>query len=138
MYSHVSGFTFLRSISKLYTDDYINANSLAVPVSALTLSPAEPSVNSGNNISLECQTNYCNPSSTIIWHIDSEKVSGQIDIAIDTNGTGLLRTTSVLQYTAVPNDDGKLVYCTATNFKGHIIASEKHLLNVKCKFFILI
>lgn len=121
---------FLRSISKLYTDDFINANSLAVPVSALTLSPEELSVNSGNNISLECQTNYCNPSSTIIWLIDSEKVSGQIDIVIDTNATGLLRTTSVLQYTAVPNGDGKLVYCTATNFKGHYCIRETL---AKCK-----
>lgn len=122
----------------LYTDDYYNANSLAVPVLALTLSPTELSVNSGNIISLECQTNYCNPPSTIIWYIDGEKVSGQIKVTIDTNSTGISRTTSVLQYTAVPSDDGKPVYCTATNFEGYIIESRKHYLNVKCEFFILI
>lgn len=88
-------------------------------------------MNSGNIISLECQTNYCNPPSTIIWYLGDKKISGHINVTIDTNSTGLSRTTSVLQYTAITSDDGNPIFCTASNIEGHTIASSTNVLNVR-------
>lgn len=139
VYDLITSFHFFRTYWHLYImKKFQNANSLSVPVSALTLSPTELSVNSGNIISLECQTNYCNPPSTIIWYLGDKKISGHINVTIDTTSTGLSRTISVLQYTAVTSDDGNPIFCTASNIEGHTIASSTNVLNVRCEFFILI
>lgn len=108
-------------------------NLLTVPVSTLILSPTKLSVNSGKIIYLECQTNYCNPPSTIIWYINNEKIAGHVNITIDTSSTGLSRTTSVLQYTAVTSDDGNLIFCTASNIEGLTITSTTNILDVRCE-----
>lgn len=92
---------------------------------SVNLEYTEFSVNSGNIISLEFKTDYCNPPSTIIWYIGDKKVSCHINFTIDTNNSYLSRTTSVLQYTVVPNDPGKLMFCIATNIKGHTVESSK-------------
>lgn len=108
-------------------------NLLTVPVSTLILSPTKLSVNSGKIVYLECQTNYCNPPSTIIWYINNEKIAGHVNITIDTSSTGLSRTTSVLQYTAVTSDDGNLIFCTASNIEGLTIRSTTNILDVRCE-----
>lgn len=102
------------------------------------MNPSALSVNSGNIISLECQTDYCNPPANISWYIGDNKVSGHKNVTIESNSSGLSRTTSVHQYTAVPTDHGKPIFCTTTNIEGHIIVSRKNMLNIRSEYFTLI
>ncbi|XP_062572124.1 cell adhesion molecule 2-like [Saccostrea cucullata] len=104
--------------------------TVIVPVTSVTLTPTRMTVDAGKTITLTCQTGYCNPAANITWFKSSVDVTSQATSSTDTDSKGLVRTTSVLQYTGVAGDNGQQVYCQAMNKKDQRVTSTQHTLNI--------
>ncbi|XP_062572115.1 neural cell adhesion molecule 1-like isoform X2 [Saccostrea cucullata] len=100
-------------------------------VTSVTLTPNQITVDAGKQITLTCQTDYCNPAANITWYKASTDVTSEAASSTVTDSNGLVRTTSVLQYTGVAEDSGQQVYCRAMNKKGQIVESRRHTLNIR-------
>lgn len=83
---------------------------------------------------LTCQTSYCQPPATVTWYIANREISDHKILTYDTNQYFHSRTTSKLQYTAMPRDNGQNMYCFANNIKGESVVSDKITLDVRCKY----
>lgn len=106
---------------------------------SLTLSPYPITVNTSERIDLTCTTGLCNPEAAIRWFKGGEDITSKsvIEIKSAAGSNSFLRTTSILQYTAVKADNGAQLYCEATNQIGPSVKSEVYTLNVKCKHLLL-
>lgn len=103
-----------------------------VPVTSVTITPVATTLIDGQVISLICITSYCNPPANITWY----KSTTAIHVTSHSTSTrnGLVRTTSSLQTQVVKMDNGKHVYCTASNIPGRSINSTVLTLAVLCTY----
>lgn len=106
-----------------------------VPVTSVTITPVATTLIDGQVINLICITSYCNPPAYITWyksrtdmHVTSQSTSSR------NMSDGLVRTTSSLQTQVVKMDNGKHVYCTASNIPGRSINSIVLTLAVLCTY----
>lgn len=104
-----------------------------VPTKSVILNPTQVTVNTGKSITLTCQTDYCNPTANITWFKSSYDITSSSTSTTDVDSDGFVRTTSVLQYTFVREDNGHQVHCTASNSDGQIVTSSLSTLDVRCK-----
>ncbi|XP_062605655.1 synaptogenesis protein syg-2-like [Saccostrea cucullata] len=119
---------------RLFSDERSNQVNFNVTVSvtSVTLTPTNITVDAGKQINLICQTDYCNPAASITWYKASYSVATPTTVTTDTNSNGLYRTTSVLQYTGVPEDNGRQVYCNASNRPSwQNVGSNKYTLDIR-------
>ncbi|XP_061168925.1 synaptogenesis protein syg-2-like [Saccostrea echinata] len=105
--------------------------SVIVLVKSVTLHPTQITMDVGKQITLTCQTNYCNPAANITWYKASPILATPTTDTTDIDSNGLVRTTSVLQYTGVAGDNGQQVYCRASNRPGQRVESNKYMLDIR-------
>ena len=84
-------------------------------------------------MNLTCTTSYCNPPANITWYLSSVDITSQSLSAIEKSG-GLFRTVSSLLREVVKEDNGKQVYCRASNTLGEHVISSVQTVNVLCKW----
>lgn len=103
-----------------------------VPVTSVTITPVATTLIDGQVINLICITSYCNPPANITCY----KSTTAIHVTSHSTSTrnGLVRTTSSLQTQVVKMDNGKHVYCTASNIPGRSINSTVLTLAVLCTY----
>lgn len=68
-----------------------------VPVSTVSISANQTAVSSGTTMYLACETDYCNPPTTVSWYKNNIEISGHTHVTIDSNEYFLSRTISKLQ-----------------------------------------
>ncbi|XP_056002887.1 cell adhesion molecule 2-like isoform X2 [Ostrea edulis] len=102
-----------------------------VPTKSVILNPTQVTVNTGKSITLTCQTDYCNPTANITWFKSSYDITSSSTSTTDVDSDGFVRTTYVLQYTFVREDNGQQVHCTASNSDGQIVTSSLSTLDVR-------
>lgn len=83
---------------------------------------------------LTCQTSYCHPPATVTWYNDNIEILDNTIVTIDKNPYFLSRMTSKIQYTVMPQDNGKNIYCITSNILGERVVSDKITLDVRCKY----
>lgn len=99
----------------------------------MNLTLDQTAVNISQQIHLTCTTDYCNPAASITWYKEGYPISKNVIQNDETTDSNYLKkTTSVLTYTGLKEDNMKLVYCTATNLIN-TVNSTMHQLDVKCK-----
>lgn len=103
------------------------------PITNVTLYFNQNSVNISEQMRLTCVSEYCYPSAHITWYIGSDVVSESIIDNVSSGNDGLFQTTSTLQYTGVEADNGKPVYCKASNLHNITVESSRKYLDVICK-----
>lgn len=103
----------------------------------MTLTPTQIEVVAGNKTTLKCETGDCIPSANITWKISSNVLTGDLENTTN-DTTGLVKTTSFLQFEFTKADNGKEVFCTAQNIQGKSVDSRRHPVTVFCKLLILI
>lgn len=102
------------------------------PVSSVTLAPSSMVVTVGKQMNLSCTTSYCLPPAIITWHLSStENMNSTIVTYNESND--LVKTTSLLQKRVDKSDNGKLVFCTASNIPGRHVNSSVHTVIAWCK-----
>lgn len=106
-----------------------------VPVTSVTITPVATTLIDGQVINLISITSYCNPPANITWY----KLTTAIHVTSHSASTrnisdGLVRTTSSLQTQVVQMENGKQVYCTASNIPGRSINSTVLTLAVLCTY----
>lgn len=107
------------------------------PFQFLSLLPSSvrtKSVDSGTIMYLTCQTSNCHPPAIVTWYNDNIEISDHTIVTVDTNQLFLSRMKSKLQYTVMPQDNGKNIYCIASNIQGERVVSEKITVDVRCKY----
>lgn len=113
---------------------YILFKTFTVPVTSVIISTNKTSLDSGTTMYLTCQASYCQPPATITWYNGNREISDHTILTYDTNQYFHSRTTSNLQYTTMPRDNGQNIYCFANNIKGESVVSDKITLDVRCKY----
>lgn len=107
--------------------------NLTVPMTSVTLTPTSTTFMAGQQINLTCITSYCNPPANITWYKSSTDITSQATVTIDTSD-GLVSTTSSLQTLVFKMDDGKQVYCTASNIPSSSVISTVLSVVVLCTY----
>lgn len=107
--------------------------NLTVLMTSVTLTPTSTTFMAGQEINLTCKTSYCNPPANITWYKSSTDITSQATVTRDTSD-GLVRTTSSLQTLVFKMDNGKQVYCTASNIPGSSVISTVLSLVVLCTY----
>lgn len=105
---------------------------ISVPVTSVTLAPTSTNVTAGQQMYINCTTSYCYPAANITWYMISTNFINQFTLTKNTSN-GLVRTLSALSINASKSDNGKQVYCTASNISGKRINSTVNMLTVLCK-----
>nr|XP_022287393.1 hemicentin-1-like isoform X3 [Crassostrea virginica] len=106
--------------------------SVKVPVTSVTLTPTSITVTDGQQMNLTCTTSASNPQANITWHKSSRDITSQSTSTTEEVG-GLARTVSSLQSIVGKEDNGKQIYCRASNTPNHAVTSNVQLLNVQYK-----
>lgn len=83
---------------------------------------------------LTCQTSFCHPLATVTWYNDNKEISDHTVVTVDKNPYFLSRMTSKLEFTVMPKDNGKEIYCIVSNILGERVFSDKITLDVRCKY----
>ena len=83
-------------------------------------------------MNLTCTTSASNPQANITWYKSSVDITNQSTFTVEEEG-GLARTKSSLRIVVVKEDNGKQVYCRASNAPNKIKTSSMQTLNVMCK-----
>ena len=104
----------------------------AVPVTAATLTPTLIIFTAGQKMNLTCTTSASNPQANITWYKSSVDITSQSTFSTQREG-GLTRTISSLQGRVVKEDNGKQLYCSASNTPNKTVTSIVQTLNVMCK-----
>lgn len=105
---------------------------ISVPVTSVTLAPTSINVTAGQQMYINCTTSYCYPPANITWNMTATNFTIQFTFTKNTSN-GLVRTLSALSINASKSDNGKQVYCTASNISGKRINSSVNMLTVLCK-----
>ncbi|XP_065933086.1 nephrin isoform X2 [Magallana gigas] len=105
---------------------------VAVPVTSVTLAPTSINVTAGQQMYINCTTSYCYPPANITWYMSSTNFTNQFTLTKNTSN-GLVRTLSALSINASKSDNGKRVYCTASNISGRRVNSTVNMLTVLYK-----
>nr|XP_022327036.1 B-cell receptor CD22-like isoform X1 [Crassostrea virginica] len=120
----------------LCQDFYAKSNnvviSVKVPITSITLTPTTVAVIDGQQMHLMCTTSYCNPQANIKWYKSSVDITSQANDTTE-NRDGLVRTVSSLISTMRKADNGKQVYCWASNSLNVNVTSIKRTLNIMYK-----
>ena len=103
-----------------------------MPVTSVTLTPTSITLTAGQQMNLTCTTSASNPQANITWYKSSEDITSQSTSTTEDDG-GLARTISSLQNSVVKEDNGKQIYCRASNTANQAVASNLQSLNVQCK-----
>ena len=103
-----------------------------MPVTSVTLNPTPITLIAGQQMNLTCTTSASNPQANITWYKSPMDITSQSTSMTQIDG-GLLRTISTLLSRVVKQDNGKQVYCRASNIQGVTISSNMQSLNVMCK-----
>lgn len=85
-------------------------------------------------MNLTCTTSYCNPPANITWYMSSTDITSQSTNTTDVSNN-LVKTTSQLLSQVVKTDNGKQVYCTASNILGRSVQSMMHTVIVWCRYW---
>lgn len=85
----------------------------------------------GQQINLTCISSRSEPPANITWNMSSKNTTTSFRF-INDSLNGPVRTLSLLQTDVDRSDNGKQVYCTASNMPGRS-ASSSILINVQCK-----
>lgn len=109
---------------------YLN---FTVPVTSVTVTPTPITVTAGQQMNLTCITSYCNPPANITWYMSSTDITSQSTNTTDVSNN-LVKTTSQLLSQVVKTDNGKQVYCTASNILGRSVQSIMHTVIVWCRY----
>ena len=104
-----------------------------VPVTKVTLTPTPITVVDGQQMNLTCATSYSNPAANITWIKSTEDITDQSSQTTDSS-VGLVRTVSLLLITVVKEDNGKQVFCRASNTQDKSVSSTVNILNIMCKY----
>ena len=104
----------------------------AVPVTTVTLRPTLIVFTAGQEMNLTCTTSAGNPQANITWYKSSVDITSQSTFTTQHDG-GLTRTISSLQGRVVKEDNGKQLYCSASNTPNKTVTSIVQTLNVMCK-----
>lgn len=104
-----------------------------VPVTSVTLTPVATTLIAGQLLNLTGITSYCNPPANITWYKSTTDITSQ-STSTRNMSDGLVRTTSSLQTQVVKMDNGKQVYCTASNIPGRSINSTLLTVAVWCTY----
>lgn len=107
--------------------------NLTVPMTSVTLTPTSTTFMAGQQINLTCITSYCNPPANITWYKSSTDITSQATVTIDTSD-GLVSTTSSLQTLVFKMDNGKQVYCTASNIPSSSVIFTVLSVVVLCTY----
>lgn len=107
---------------------------ISVPVTSVTLSPTPIHVTAGQQMYINCTTSYCYPPANIAWYMSSTNFTNQLTLTENNTSNGLVRTLSALSINASKSDNGKQVYCTASNISGRRINSTVNMVTVLCKY----
>ena len=109
----------------------------AVPVTTVTLRPTLIVFTAGQEMNLTCTTSAGNPQANITWYKSSVDITSQSTFSTQREG-GLTRTISSLQGRVVKEDNGKQLYCIASNTPNKTITSIVQTLNVMCKCIVCV
>ena len=104
----------------------------AVPVTSVTLTPTSITVTDGQQMNLTCTTSASNPQANITWYKSFVDITSQSTWTTEEVG-GLARTVSSLQSIVGKEDNGKQIYCRASNTPNHTVTSNVQSINVQCK-----
>nr|XP_022313604.1 B-cell receptor CD22-like [Crassostrea virginica] len=104
----------------------------AIPVREVNLSVITTPITViiGQQINLTCTTSYCIPPANITWYKSAG--DSQTRSTLVKSG-GLVKTISSIQSTIVKEDNGKRVFCKASNIRGKEVTSFMNILNVMYK-----
>lgn len=103
---------------------------ISVPVTSVTLVPTPINVTAGQQMYITCTTSYCYPPANITWNRSSTNIANQFEFT----SNDLVRTSSVFSINASKSDNGKQVYCTASNISGKRVNSTVNIVTVSCKY----
>ncbi|XP_048773500.2 uncharacterized protein LOC125678831 isoform X6 [Ostrea edulis] len=120
--------------SRAFIQGYWNTSTtifVQVPVSSVVLKPTRITVNIDEIVTLTCQTDFCNPPANITWYKASSDITSQATSTTETKNGYLVRTTSVLPYTGVAEDNDQEVHCAASNIPEQDVESMRYKLNVR-------
>lgn len=86
-------------------------------------------------MNLTCATSYCYPPANVTWYMSSTDISPSQSLLNTTKDedSDLMKTTSTLQRKVMAIDDGKWVYCSASNIPGRSVNSTFPKVTVECK-----
>lgn len=106
--------------------------TVKVPVTSVTLAPTSINVTAGQQMYINCTTSYCYPPAYVTWYMSSTNSTDQFTLTEHTSND-LARTSSVLSIKASKSDNGKQVYCTASQISGKRVNSTVNMLTVLYK-----
>ncbi|XP_052720144.1 carcinoembryonic antigen-related cell adhesion molecule 5-like isoform X4 [Crassostrea angulata] len=101
----------------------------ATPVTFVNMTPTPITMTAGQQMIITCETSYCNPPAEITWYMSTVNITNQKNGQTNLYD-GLVRTMSTLSINAVKSDNGKHVYCTASNNPGERVNSTVNVLTV--------
>ncbi|XP_078332852.1 hemicentin-1-like isoform X2 [Crassostrea virginica] len=106
----------------------------AIPVHEVNLSVVTTPITviTGQQINLTCTTSYCIPPANITWFKSSVDITS-LSRSTLVNSGDLVKTISSVQSTIVKQDNGKRVFCKASNIRGKDVTSFMNTLNVMYK-----
>lgn len=112
-----------------------------VPIAQVTIQTApldrDPiEVQIGKTQKFICLTDEGRPSSKIHWYMSGANItdsSSQSDMC-NSNCNGTFASSSVLVYTGNLADDGKNIYCTASNTESRSVRSYNRTVVILCKY----
>lgn len=106
-----------------------------MPVKTVAMMTPTSHVLAGEQINLNCTTSECYPPANISWNMSMADITYQSSFKNNASGIGgLVRTTSFLRIQATKLNNGKQVFCTASNIPSQKVVSQTYSLNVYCKY----
>nr|XP_022289527.1 nephrin-like isoform X2 [Crassostrea virginica] len=100
------------------------------PVTSVTLTPTSITVADGQQMNLTCTTSASNPQANITWYKSFVDITSQSTSTTEEVG-GLARTVSSLQSIVGKEDNGKRIYCRASNSPNQAVTSNVQSINVQ-------
>nr|XP_022317747.1 hemicentin-2-like [Crassostrea virginica] len=124
---HSSGITDAPSLKNTTLKQAIpvhevNLSVITTPITVIT----------GQQINLTCTTSYCIPPANITWYKSAGDITSLSSSTLVNSGD-LVQTISSVQSIVVKGDNGKRVFCKASNMRGKDVTSFMNTLNVMYK-----
>ena len=132
IFSKFIEFPFCWQPSNVYHSNSKSKFIQTVPVVFVAISVRTITRVAGTRINLSCMTSYCISPANITWYKSSVDMTSHYG-SIYANRWGLMRTILAFQITLVKEDNGKPVFCKASNIHGKDVLSSLIILNVLCK-----
>lgn len=115
---------------------------IAVPIKQVNLKAIPNDINptdilSGSSQHFTCTTDEGRPSSEIQWYMSGVNITDDAVVQPDTCNPGCndkVISSSVLTYIGDITDNGKKIYCTATNMNSTGVRSQDKHINILCMY----